>query len=510
MVLDAKLLQNDEYLKVRNAYIGSPQAPMIEYIHLCENGKKEKVSQIHRAFMGDFRQIRQMQRALTREDMDFHPFLFIAGDVDAQEEKEFFDGLTEGEYNILSLDMTLTDALNRLHQILGDYRWWKMHFDRFVPGQGTLQEIVDDCGKMLDCPVFLLNMGYSLAASCGAGQVRFLGCDELINKGFLPVHAVSTLRQNKDVLFYPVRQGVSTIAYFLVCPQNGVRPSEVYITLALDVLQKQLRRPAGSTQIRRIEFEQLVYDLIEMHIQSSDEVRQRIELLDLKFQPFYCCVVITARDKNRSLHTYIPELRAFFPEAEFAMYSRSIVILVRQESRYPENLCSPELKQYLEKEELMAGVSPGGRRIEYFRTFYIMAMQALKLGRIISDDSGADSGPLYYFEDYRMAHMVDLCREGFLHMYNHEDVVFMCHPVIVVLARYDESNQTNLLRVLYTFLKNSCNLAQTARELNYHRNTIMNKIAKIEEVAEISLDDPRWPPILLFSCMVYFIMKKEW
>ena len=86
----------------------------------------------------------------------------------------------------------------------------------------------------------------------------------------------------------------------------------------------------------------------------------------------------------------------------------------------------------------------------------------------------------------------------------------MCHPVVISLADYDRDYQTDLLKVLYTYLRQNCSLAHTAQAMNYHRNTILNKVNKIQEVTGINLSDAEWPEVLLFSCVVYEFMNQTW
>lgn len=63
------------------------------------------------------------------------------------------------------------------------------------------------------------------------------------------------------------------------------------------------------------------------------------------------------------------------------------------------------------------------------------------------------------------------------------------NSVLGKLEQYDKNNKTNYLEFLYTFLDNNCNINATADKMFVHRNTIVYKINKIEELLDRDLSD---------------------
>ena len=55
---------------------------------------------------------------------------------------------------------------------------------------------------------------------------------------------------------------------------------------------------------------------------------------------------------------------------------------------------------------------------------------------------------------------------------------------------YDEKNQQNLLKTLRAYLLCNGNLAETAQLLFIHRNTLVKRVKKIEEITGRSLKKP--------------------
>lgn len=63
------------------------------------------------------------------------------------------------------------------------------------------------------------------------------------------------------------------------------------------------------------------------------------------------------------------------------------------------------------------------------------------------------------------------------------------NSVLGKLEQYDKNNKTNYLDFLQTFLDNNCNINATADKMFVHRNTIVYKINKIEELLDRDLSD---------------------
>ena len=66
---------------------------------------------------------------------------------------------------------------------------------------------------------------------------------------------------------------------------------------------------------------------------------------------------------------------------------------------------------------------------------------------------------------------------------------YQIHPGLQKLVEYDKNNGTDYVKTLSTYLRNYKNLSQTADDLFLHRNTILYRLNKIEEILQSSLDN---------------------
>ena len=76
----------------------------------------------------------------------------------------------------------------------------------------------------------------------------------------------------------------------------------------------------------------------------------------------------------------------------------------------------------------------------------------------------------------------------------------LCHPGVVQLYVYDLKNKTNLLETLKTYLECGENAVQTAQNLYIHRNTLYQRLKKINGIIHTNLDNAN---IRLFIMMSY-------
>jgi len=73
------------------------------------------------------------------------------------------------------------------------------------------------------------------------------------------------------------------------------------------------------------------------------------------------------------------------------------------------------------------------------------------------------------------------------------------HPALELLKNCDRENGSDLYGTLYAYLRSSCNMAETARRLHLHRNSLLYRLNQIRELTGISLDDADAREYLLFS-----------
>ena len=76
------------------------------------------------------------------------------------------------------------------------------------------------------------------------------------------------------------------------------------------------------------------------------------------------------------------------------------------------------------------------------------------------------------------------------------------HPALKILDRHDREHGTQYYSTLFTYLKHERNLVKTAAALFIHRNSLVYRMARIQELIDVDLEDyaVRHYLLLSFQC----------
>ena len=139
------------------------------------------------------------------------------------------------------------------------------------------------------------------------------------------------------------------------------------------------------------------------------------------------------------------------------------------------------------------------------RTHYLLSKRTITLAKKLNVER---DGRIYNQMKYNEYCIIDFCVERFVEEFGHDDIIYLMHPAVVQIIRYDKKHNNNLEDILHSYLLNDCNVTRTAEETYMHRNTIINKINKIMSLIDADLSSPRVRQQLLFSQQVLRYYEK--
>ncbi|HHX51254.1 MAG TPA: hypothetical protein GX711_07435 [Clostridia bacterium] len=167
------------------------------------------------------------------------------------------------------------------------------------------------------------------------------------------------------------------------------------------------------------------------------------------------------------------------------MKSDSITGLVRVTGPEEEKLLRQKclrICQQVEKRYPKVGVSIGVGRtytgVRHIKKSYEEALTSLRIGRFLTG-----SASVAFFRDlgpYRF--LYELKDSKAMQSFHQEN--------LGRLKLYDAQNQTELVNTLVCYLKNDGNLRRTAEEMFIHKNSVIYRVKKIEEITGLKLNDP--------------------
>lgn len=256
-------------------------------------------------------------------------------------------------------------------------------------------------------------------------------------------------------------------------------------------------------------FDTLVTDLIDQRLTSPVELSQRLKQFgNVTLSKYYQPLILIFERPRESIpwNFIVTQLGLILPDCPITIYQNDIILLMRKDHHYSKvTLDESRLMTLLENYNGYAGIGNYSKFLTSLRSLYIQTKAAIQYGIAFRKSKQTR---IFRYEEYSMYHMVALCADAFQRLYQNSDLIYLCHPGIIALERFDKKYDNNLKDVLYHYLMNDRNSAQTAKELFIHRNTMLYKINKIEEIIGQSLDDPLLRERLLFSFRILEYAEK--
>lgn len=138
---------------------------------------------------------------------------------------------------------------------------------------------------------------------------------------------------------------------------------------------------------------------------------------------------------------------------------------------------SSEIRRIYPQHHIAVGLGQPARDIASWRTSYRDAVQAMELAVRLQTDT-----PLY-IGDLGVYQLI-------LSLSDRDKLLAFCERTLGPLIDYDHRQHADLIKTLEAFFSCHGNLSQTADMLIVHRNTLLYRMNRINEIAEIDLNRP--------------------
>ncbi len=192
---------------------------------------------------------------------------------------------------------------------------------------------------------------------------------------------------------------------------------------------------------------------------------------------------------DTSLHLALRYLRAIRPDAVFWYEGSRLVIFyplqphelqgARRALHSLQQVCD-RIKMENAPYTVSMGISRASEDLTAFRHSYHCARQSLDIGRVFQGKAGAC---VTHYEDLGILRIVSFTESS--------GVESFCEDTIGSVLAYDKQNGTELITTLRVFLEQNQNLAQAAKALNIHYNTLRYRLDRIRELLGDALDNPQ-------------------
>lgn len=427
-------------------------------------------------------------------------------------------------HNLIVSTLDIIDIYNRINIIIESYHHWTNSLMEARCTGKNLQQILALASDMIQSQIYILNPGYRIIAKNGKLFHSDPLSTELENNGYLSFetsiglntrsHSKHAANNYKKIVIEQtvyhlceIRRDYSLFAIALL-PENPNAAKldfQYLITDLAEIIENFLSIHLDDAHNQDIYCVSFISDIVEGHLKSMSEIQNRIRFLPYPLKDFLCFIRIHFDEKGMEKPPYdyvMQELQTIFPQTNMALYQNDIVILYSQKER-PQNRLDFDYDKFeilLKNCNAYAGISNSSRHLERLRTLYLTASATVRLGRAFHRKECFER--IFAYEDYSMYYIIDLCAQQYMETHKNNDLIYLIHPSIIKIGRYDAQHNTNLREVLYFYLLCGCNLGRTAKAMYMHRNTILNKLNKINEIIQIPLEDGYTQQRMLISCMI--------
>lgn len=409
--------------------------------------------------------------------------------------------------------------LIRLHEaasaVLRRYQEWAVLLLKAAGARRGLQDILDTAAHLAGGALFLLGADGRTAYSGVCPQMDISLARRLLQSGCLPPDTLplepgegpggmARLPLEDGICWVKPSQGADgSAAYMLLFTPSGWTLPDAAELLHLvwrTVEQLPLEEKGGYWS--RTDLKQFLADLLAKRLTQEDEIGRQLSRLPVPAQRFCNFVIVEpafpgARSAVPAF--LLPQLETVFPGSTGALYGSGAVLLVSCPDRgfQPSPSFDQEhLQELLARYDLFAAVSNATSRRAMLRTTYLLTKSVMQLGQALRFSSKTR---IFLFEDYAEYIAIDLCINSFVDLMGHDDIIYLAHPGMVKVYRYDAVRNTNLLDVVYYYCLNNCNVSQAAGAAYMHRNTFAARLSKVQELIQDDLSDGGIRQRMIFS-----------
>jgi len=427
------------------------------------------------------------------------------------------------EAGLIETNLPLLELYNQVQSQVQRFLEWDGALRQELYCNSGLQALLEQGGRLLPGTILLLNNGYKRLAAVYSPHVRDACVDEIRKNGYQSFETIQMICRQKPlrrgktgqgefVEYVSEESGNYTIVHLIryekdlaarlcVILDGGERSAycaDLTAILAGYIAEYMFSEHSASYSSKTA-FGSLAADLIELRLTDRVELEHRLKRLPLPVEWDFHVMLIAfegaGNERSTPYNYIINQLERIFPFSNLTTYRGELLLVVRKTA--PGNRMAFDegaLSRILEQYNGYAAVGHCAQCLTSLPPLYHQTRDALRLGRIMAPEKR-----IYFYEDYSVYEVIEMASEMTFQCLGSRNLAHLCTPCIITLLHYDKRTGGNLTQVLYQYLIHERNVAETARALFIHRNTMLYKVRKIEEVIGQKLDDPVLRERLIFS-----------
>lgn len=406
------------------------------------------------------------------------------------------------------------DLLNEVCSIFDYYNTWEAGINACIFQPDGLQQMVDQTFEVLHNPIFVYNItGRILAMSKQLGPETSEHWADLLHFGYIPDDFMQMMKKemnlskvflDREPTFHrenlPDGSGGflhcglfmenTRVAQFVVTERFGLLSmgAKHLVRVLIDVMNLHFAINAERYRPTR-NMDILLADLLEEKPESAEQLE--LLLLNSGWHLDDPMVMLAIAEDAVAEPVFLSRVKnavsQALPYSIAIIRRRKILVLMNCRFHGGQEAVLQELRAF--KNDFYSGTSRIFQGYENIYAHYMQAITALRYGTM---------------EGIRTVN-IDECAVWAIYQILTRTawVSSLVHPAVLTLARYDNENDTQLLKSLYIYLRTGGNTAAAAQELFVHRNSMRYRIDRIIELTGLDLTDSRTCEHLVLSYQIW-------
>ena len=456
--------------------------------------------------VGDARSFYTAARDKTEKDGYIYTIIIVGGESVMDYYKE------SGEYRLIATDLATAEVINDLSSLADEYSMIYSLRRHLHSSVSAADPIIEGAASSMNADIIYLSARFrvfSAFRAAGCPEFDYLG----INGQLSTEHSVLlkdewTAMGDWLARMTPLEYEGRVAAYLLVILHNKTRVK--FDTELLQLLRESmlsfLNIRFSDRSVSDSRFTSMAVDLIEGRISDAETFNHRLQRISVKFTGQYFTILLEAENITETVPAeLLPVLSAIYQNCFPLQYDNKLLLLIQMPRYTPR----PDIKEaalvpILEEYHLYACAGNITRNLLSLRTDYEKVSKCLTFARCFCPDPGRR---IFRSEEYAMYNVIDIAYQAVKHDY-HGEYIKLCCPGSIALHYYDNRHGTNNSVLLKAYLLNECNTSRTAEQFGMHRNTLMYRLDKIQQISGTDLSDPAANFRMLFSLMVLDYMER--
>ena len=268
--------------------------------------------------------------------------------------------------------------------------------------------------------------------------------------------------------------------------------AEITKVICGDIVKRQLEEASYQELLRSVLFNKIAYEYFTEKVSACgynylksfrivvvaiDKLQQYLNVQNIKAEQ----EISHVKDAFlRTVNSAIWDSR--FRPISFLQSDSVVFLVINEKDKFLDITALAELIRESSKSrfnDITVSIGIGNVYTEFskIKKSYVEARKALK---VIKAEDNLDK-TIFYSNIGTYKLITEIENTGLLKEY-YDDTVGK-------LEKYDVQNGTDYTRIFYAFLQENCNYVQTSQRLYMHRNTLIYKINKIQEIVKRDLTD---------------------